>query len=130
LAIAEDNRDIREVSLNEAVRRAEREVREARSLAIENARRLALGLAKVASLEELDDVESEEELAATTPRTQDGGSGSTDQAVAASTGDAVAVIDVETLRHDDVLLAEAGNILVDALLMQKQAYALNTPDDE
>jgi carboxyl-terminal processing protease len=118
------------VSLNEAVRRAEREVREARSLAIENARRLALGLAKVASLEELDDVESEEELAATTPRTQDGGSGSTDQAVAASTGDAVAVIDVETLRHDDVLLAEAGNILVDALLMQKQAYALNTPDDE
>jgi carboxyl-terminal processing protease len=130
LAIAEDNRDIREVSLNEDVRRAEREVREARSLAIENARRLALGLAKVASLEELDDVESEEELAATTPRTQDGGSGSTDQAVAASTGDAVAVIDVETLRHDDVLLAEAGNILVDALLMQKQAYALNTPDDE
>lgn len=120
LAIAEENRSIREVSLNEAVRRAERAEREERRLAIENGRRESLGLDPVASLEALSDAEDEVEGS-------DGG-GTADQALAAAAPSDV--VDHAELQEEDVLLAEAGNILIDALLLREQAYAVRTPDDE
>lgn len=55
LTAAADNRRIEQVSLNEALRRQQRAEREARALAIENRRRVALGEDPVASLEALDE---------------------------------------------------------------------------
>jgi carboxyl-terminal processing protease len=110
LAIADENRDIERVSLNEAVRRAERDEREARALAIENRRREALGLDPLASLDEAgyeDDEETEAD----------------DDALA----DVDAPLSNDELASEDVLLSEAGSILVDALLLQEQAYALTAP---
>ncbi|MHA7817517.1 MAG: carboxy terminal-processing peptidase [Pseudohaliea sp.] len=99
VALADDNDDIQVVSLNEETRRAEREAREARALAIENKRRQALGEEPLASFDD----ESEEEDAAATEDEED---------------------------KADVLLSEAGNILVDALLMRKQAYAIHSPEED
>lgn len=133
LAVADENRSIREVSLNEAVRRAEREAREARAVEIENIRRAALGKDPIASLDDLDEAEEEgEEVAAVESDDGDDGSenaaggGSAEQTVAsASDISSDDVVDHATLREEDVLLAEAGNILVDALLLRDQAYALH-----
>jgi carboxyl-terminal processing protease len=104
VALADENDDIQVVSLNEETRRAEREAREARALAIENKRRQALGEEPLASFDE--EPEEDEELpgADAEPETEE------DEA--------------------DVLLSEAGNILVDALLMRKQAYAIHSPEEE
>jgi len=104
VALADENDDIQVVSLNEETRRAEREAREARALAIENKRRQALGEEPLASFD--DDEED-------------------------STGEAgIDPEDGEEEDEADVLLSEAGNILVDALLMRKQAYAIHSPEEE
>ncbi|MEM9396129.1 MAG: carboxy terminal-processing peptidase [Pseudomonadota bacterium] len=113
LAVAEQNRAIDSVSLNEQVRRSEREQREQKSLEIENRRRAAQGKEPVVSLEEL-----------TAEETSDA-----PQTVADGDGEAQAsTISATDLAEDDVLLSEAGAILVDALLLQKQTYALTSPD--
>jgi carboxyl-terminal processing protease len=105
VALADENDDIQVVSLNEETRRAEREAREARALAIENKRRQALGEEPLASF---DDEAGEEEA-----------------------GEDEAAADGEEEEDEaDVLLSEAGNILVDALLMRKQAYAIHSPEEE
>ena len=99
VALAEENDDLQVVTLNEERRRALREAREARALAIENKRRLAVGEAPLDSFDaEVDDSDP-------APATADQGGTDDDE--------------------DDVLLTEAGNILVDALLMRKQAYAIH-----
>jgi len=131
IAVADSNRDIASVSLNEAVRRSEREEREARTLAIENRRRDALGMDRVASLEELadgseadDDGSGDDaEIAATTD------DAAPDAAGDDAAGDETAVSAV-ALARDDVLLSEAGHILVDALLLQEQAYAVRAPEEK
>jgi carboxyl-terminal processing protease len=105
VALADENDDIQVVSLNEETRRAEREAREARALAIENKRRQALG---------------EEPLASFDDEAEDDEAGADD---AAADGE-------EEEDEADVLLSEAGNILVDALLMRKQAYAIHSPEEE
>jgi carboxyl-terminal processing protease len=135
LAVAEENRGIREVSLNESVRRAERAEREARALAIENARRAALGQDPVTSLEALsgedDDLDAD---AAGSDESADGGNGSAGaaeaQAVASSDPTETEVIDQAKLSEEDVLLAEAGNILVDTLMLREQAYALHEAQEQ
>ena len=81
-------------------RLALRESREAKALEIENKRRKALG-------EELLSALNEEEV-------------DEDSADAAAEGD-VPEADEE---DKDVLLTEAGNILVDALTLRQQAFAL------
>ncbi len=101
VALADENGDIQVVSLNEETRRAEREAREARALAIENKRRQALGEEPLASFD--DEPMAEDSLA--------GGGGEDDE-------------------ETDVLLSEAGSILVDTLLMRKQAYAIHSPDED
>ncbi|MEO0437976.1 MAG: carboxy terminal-processing peptidase [Pseudomonadota bacterium] len=120
LAVAEQNRAIESVSLNEQVRRSEREQRELKSLEIENRRRTAQGKDPVASLDELD--EPEENATADSAHTPEDGEGIT------SADDDTVSISATELAEDDVLLSEAGAILVDALLLQKQTYALTSPD--
>jgi carboxyl-terminal processing protease len=131
IAVADTNRDITSVSLNEAVRRAEREEREARTLAIENRRRDALGLDPIASLDELGSDDSDDGVDST------GGDSDAVAAVDEGPADAEAAeagddapISADELARDDVLLSEAGHILVDALLLQEQAYALRAPQQK
>ena len=138
LAVAEDNRAIESVSLNEEVRRKEREAREARSLEIENRRRAALGLDPVASLDALDeedDVHSSDDVAEVD--SEESELDKDDSEALASIDNAVEesdeqedVIDGDELAEDDVLLSEAGNILVDALMLQERAYALTAQEQD
>ncbi len=134
LAVAEENRNIDSVSLNEAVRREERAQREARALDIENRRRLALGEEPVASLDELDESSEEEDTLAqveTDGEENDGESVAASEVVNNSELTeqdlAESPLSQEELASEDVLLSEAGSILVDSLLLQKQAYALTAP---
>jgi len=146
LAIAEENRQIQEVSLNEAVRRAERAEREARALAIENARRVAKGLDTVASLDDIDGDGDDDEtpaddgdsLATTIDATLDlqNADAPTDVSTDLARGDASTTAEKDVviahaeLQEEDVLLAEAGNILVDALLLREQVYAARALEAE
>jgi carboxyl-terminal processing protease len=148
LAVADENRGIREVSLNEEVRRAERTARENQALAIENARRVARGENVVASLDELG-AERSDGAEASAADGGDGAEGSAAEgegarqssATGSSAADGVAgdgplaaadqgVIGHDALIEEDVLLAEAGHILLDALLLQKQAYALRNAEEK
>ncbi|MEO1079247.1 MAG: carboxy terminal-processing peptidase [Pseudomonadota bacterium] len=133
IAIAQENRETLSVSLNEATRRAERSEREAEALKIENRRREALGLDTLASLDELD--EDESDLGDSEPmegEIADNADDSSETALATATASAVSSDDDEILSSDelaeeDVLLSEAGQILIDALLLQQQAFAVTTP---
>jgi carboxyl-terminal processing protease len=122
LAIAADNRAVTSVSLNEDVRRAERKSREARALEIENRRREAIGEEPIASLDELND-----ELHSTDQDAED--SAEPIDIGEADEEDDTGPIATADLASEDVLLSEAGNIFVDALLLQEQAYALTAPKD-
>jgi len=121
IAAAGENRGVVSVSLNEAVRRAEREDREARALAIENKRRLALGQNRLASLDELDAVDESEG----SDEVDTDGAETADEAVALATEQDDDHFSTDELASEDVLLAEAGNVLVDALLLERQAFALS-----
>jgi carboxyl-terminal processing protease len=95
--IARETRSIKTLPLNEKARIALRDGREQQALAIENKRRKALGEELLTALEEqVDDDEID------------------------------AVVETETAEDEttDVLLTEAGNVLVDALLLGQQAFAL------
>jgi carboxyl-terminal processing protease len=109
VSLANDGSDRDVVSLNEDTRRAQREARLEKALAIENRRRAALGEEPLASLDELEDeADSDDEAAAE------------DEVVA----------DTEEDGDDDVLLTEAGNVLVDHLLMRKQAFAVSSKGED
>ena len=129
LAVADKNRDIRSVSLNEQVRRDERNQREARALEIENRRRLALGEDTIASLDELDasddDAEVDTDLGADLDTDLDNNAADPDAILADVDAGDDDVFSSEELAKDDVLLSEAGNVLVDALLLEQQAFALS-----
>jgi len=111
VSLANDNSDIDSVSLNETVRRARREERMTEALAIENRRRSARGEEPLASLDDDDAGEEEDDSA-------DG--------IAAT--DAEAQDDEDEV--DDVLLTEAGQILVDTLLMREPSYAVNAEKED
>ncbi|GAB5414409.1 MAG: carboxy terminal-processing peptidase [Congregibacter sp.] len=135
LAIAEENRAIQSVSLNEAVRRAERKEREHRALEIENKRRQALGKEPLASIDELDEEsesdEADEDVLADATDDGDGeetADGDNDSGLADDEG--IEIVSAEELSHEDVLLSEAGNLLVDVLLLREQAYALTSPEQK
>ena len=156
LAAAADNRRIEHVSLKEAVRRRERAEREARALAIENRRRVALGEDPVASLDALKDREDR----VAKDREKDARDAAADAAAEGIDSPGAAALDIAASAHErgvsaseaapeqdsqgdkapvsraelaseDVLLWEASHLLADALLLQKQAYAatLPKPDD-
>ena len=102
--LAAKSRTIKELPLNEKARLAMRESQEAKALAIENKRRVARGEEPLAALDEEVAVEDDES------------------------------IDPDPLEdaaeEDDVLLAEASNVLVDALLLQQQRYAIHNRKSE
>lgn len=107
IALANQNSDIDTVSLKESIRRSRREERMSEALAIENRRRRARGEEPLAALEDApgeDDEDNPDSVAAVEAASD---SGEDDD------------------QRDDVLLTEAGYILVDTLLMRKPAYAVN-----
>nr|WP_232059195.1 carboxy terminal-processing peptidase [Kineobactrum salinum] len=104
VGLAEEARAIKRVSLNEATRLEMRDEQEQRALAIENRRRAARGEELLTALED-EFVDEDEEL------DEDSTNDSDDD-------------------RPDVLLSEAGNILVDALLLRQQRYAQHIPLDK
>lgn len=103
VALAQQTRDIKELPLKESARIALRDSQEAKALSIENKRRKAVGEELLTSLEREDEE--------------------------ADDGDINADIDpdataAEEEEADDVLLEEAGYVLIDALLLKRQGLAL------
>ncbi len=103
--LAQETRDLTELPLNEEARIALRESQEQKALSIENRRRKARGEEPLASLDAEEPDESEED-------------------------EVLDPLAAEDESEDDVLLTEAGNVLVDALLMRQRAYAVHSPDEE
>tara|TARA_R110001599_G_scaffold353866_1_gene600907 strand:+ start:28144 stop:30261 length:2118 start_codon:yes stop_codon:yes gene_type:complete len=115
--LARASSEITELPLNEIARIALRESQEQKSLLIENKRRAAKGEEPLASLDEEDEVAEEigEDL----------------EASEEAEVDLVAEAEEEDKAEEpDVLLTEAGNVLVDVLLLKQRAYAVHTPAEE
>jgi carboxyl-terminal processing protease len=111
--LARASSEITEVPLNEVTRIALRESQEQKALLIENKRRKAKGEEPLASLDEEEEVEEELE------------------ASESEDADLVAEEEAEAETEEpDVLLSEAGNVLVDMLLLKQRAYAVHTPEEE
>jgi carboxyl-terminal processing protease len=96
--LAQQTREIKALPLNEEARLALRDSQEQKALSIENKRRQAKGEELLASLDEEDEGEEAAEETVTEAE--------------------------EAEDEADVLLTEAGNVLVDALLMKQRAYAV------
>ena len=111
IALAADTRQLERLPLSEEKRIALRESQEQKALAIENKRRVAKGEEPLASLDEEE--EASEEEADTVAEAQIDDEGATEEE------DEV-----------DVLLTEAGNVLVDALVLKQQRYAANVREKE
>ena len=112
IALAADARKVDRLPLQEEARLALRESQKDRALQIENKRRKAKGEEPLASLEE-----DEEEADAETIEDAD----SEDSAELASETEDEA---------PDVLLTEAGNVLVDALVLKQQRFAVHAGQKE
>lgn len=100
VGLAEEARAVKTLSLNEKDRVAMREEQERKALAIENRRRAALGQDLLTALEE-DPVEGDEEIDEDAADSED--------------------------KRPDVLLTEASNVLVDALILRQQRFAQHSP---
>ena len=108
IALATAARNINELPLKEADRIALREGQEAKALDIENKRRLAKG---EEPLESLDEEDPELEEGETEPEPDP-------------------LADEADSEEDDILLTEAGNVLVDALLIKERRFAAHTPESD
>lgn len=109
IALAAETRALKSLPLNEQARIALRDRQEQKALAIENKRRIARGEEPLASLEDEetgDDDNADEVL-----------------------DDDLAAGDSED-DEPDVLLTEAGNVLVDTLVLKQQRYAVHAPDED
>jgi carboxyl-terminal processing protease len=107
--LAQEVRNITEIPLNQQRRVAEREMREGKALSIENKLRAAKG----------------EELLASWDEHEDEADISDDDDADADT-DSDADIDSEEIEEEetpDVLLTEAGNVLIDTMLLKQRRYA-------
>ena len=109
LALAKEARELDALPLNESARIALRDTREQESLAIENRRRAAKGMPLLESFD--DEAEA------------DAGEAGADGAETDAAEDAEA-------EDDDVLLTEAANILIDALLLSDPKIATRPPQGE
>ena len=105
--LAQQTRKLTQLPLNERARIALRDSQERKALAIENKRRTARGEKPLASLDEDARAAGDEGIA--------------EDDVAAATNEA---------EEPDVLLIEAGNVLVDALLLRQQRFAAHTSNRE
>jgi len=109
--LAEETRKITDLPLNEKARVALRDSQEQKALNIENKRRKALGEELLTSLEhDADDIDGL----------------STDTAVD-DEGD-INAEKTDEKDADDVLLMEAGRVLVDVLLLKQQSYAVQNDE--
>jgi carboxyl-terminal processing protease len=112
--LAEQTREIKEVPLNEEARLALRASQDEKALVIENKRRKSKGEELLTSLDEEEEASDDEEAG-------------DDEAAA----EVAAEEEEDEDELQDVLLTEAGNVLVDALLLKQRAFALNSsPADE
>jgi carboxyl-terminal processing protease len=103
IALAAEARTLQSLPLKEQARIALRDSQEQKALAIENKRRVALGEEPLTSLDEeepADEEVADEETTAGSDEVQD---------------------------EPDVLLTEAGNVLVDTLVLKQQRYAIHAP---
>ena len=101
--LAQEVRAITQLPLNQELRVAEREAREGKALSIENKLRAAKGEELLASWDEHEDEETADD-------------------------DAESETDAEAAEEEieevpDVLLTEAGNVLIDTMLLKQQRYA-------
>ena len=131
--LLQDSRKIVELPLNQEARIALRESQKEKALSIENKRRAAQGEELLTSLDE-DEEEEEQTTDAETDSSDDMSSGSGtagDQVAAADIENEEKAVEEEAEEDDspDVLLTEAGNVLIDALLMKQQAFAANVNED-
>jgi carboxyl-terminal processing protease len=101
--LAQETRELKVLPLNEKARIALRNGQEEKALAIENKRRKAQGEELLTSLEK----DSEEE-----------------DAIAAHDSEVDVEKDEENDEENDVLLIEAGHVLVDMLLLSNERFAL------
>lgn len=108
VALAQQTRQLTELPLKESERVSLRESQEQKALDIENKRRKAKGEEPLASLDDEDEEEDANE----------------EEDVDAAAHDEEADV------KDDVLLVEAGNVLVDMLNLKQQRYALHNADDQ
>lgn len=106
--LAQQTRQIKELPLKETARVALRDSQEAKALSIENKRRKARGEEPLTSLEHDDEADEDSDGFSDTASVE------IDETKAGDEEDA-----------DDVLLDEAGNVLVDALLLKRQGFAVN-----
>lgn len=113
--LAQHTRSLTELPLNEEARKALRESQEGKALAIENKRRKAQGEELLASFDELEG-DSEEALE--------------DDEVAADAEADAKDEEEEEEEEADVLLTEAGNVLVDALLLKEQRFAAHSATEK
>jgi len=118
--LAQKTRDIKELPLNEEVRIALRDSQEEKALNIENKLRLATGEELLTSLD--DDEEEVDEDAETSETDSDADTDSDPDATVASAEED----EDEEEEAKDVLLTEAGSVLVDALLLKQQRYAVHS----
>ena len=107
VTLVQETRALTELPLNEKTRKALRESQEEKALAIENKRRKALGEELLTALEddeETDEADNEEVDSAASEEAEE--------------------------EEPDVLLTEAGNVLVDVLLLKQRRFAANSPAKE
>ena len=129
VGLADEARSITVLPLNEKTRLALREEQKAKALAIENKRRAAKGEELLASLDDLDEDETAESAEPDSSK-EDPAEAPDSDAVAANADEDSADDDAEEDDVPDVLLTEAGNVLVDALLHKRRAFAVNTGEED
>lgn len=129
IAMATQTRKLEQLPLNEEKRIALRESQESKALAIENKRRVAKGEAPLTSLDEEEEAVEQGETAEVAEVAEQN-----DDTVAdvsdSSEDTASETADSDEDETPDVLLTEAGNVLVDALVLKKTHYAANVSEKE
>ncbi len=129
IAMATQTRKLEQLPLNEEKRIALRESQESKALAIENKRRVAKGEAPLTSLDETEEAVEQgetDEVAEAAEQNDDTFADVSDS----SEDTASETADSDEDDTPDVLLTEAGNVLVDALVLKKTHYAANVSEKE
>ncbi len=122
--LAQQTRAIKELPLNEEVRIALRDSQEEKALNIENKLRLATGEELLTSLDD-DEEEVDEDAEASDTDSEAEADADADSDPDAAVASAEEEEDEEE-EAKDVLLTEAGSVLVDALLLKQQRYAVHS----
>lgn len=121
LALSAELDERKTISLNEQRRIEERKEREERLLALQNTRRVARGLEPLDELEKPAEAALEESEA-----TADGSADSAEADAAEDAADAdTSTADAEKEPEDDIILVEAGNIMLDAIQLRQRLASRN-----